>query len=191
MKVITGTARGRRLQAPAGQAARPTCSMVKEAIFSIIQFEVEGARVLDLFAGSGQMGIEALSRGARECVFVDNARESLNALRKNLEHTGPWKNVKVVTSESLSFLRGLKEEVFDIVFLDPPYSAGLIDKCLRLLEGHVSEGGIILCEMHGKDQPPLEVPAFFLKKSYRYGQTRVLHYRAVDNYTLSTGHTGR
>jgi len=155
--------------------------MVKEAIFSIVQFEVEGARVLDLFAGSGQMGIEALSRGARECVFVDNSRESLSALRKNLEHTGPWKNVKVTASDSLSFLRGLKEEAFDIVFLDPPYSGGLLDECLRLLQGHVSDGGAVLCEMHNKGQPPKEVPAFFLKKSYRHGQTLVFHYRTIDN----------
>ena len=182
MRVITGTARGRNLQAPDGQAVRPTSAMVKEAIFSIIQFEVAGARVLDLFAGSGQMGIEALSRGARECVFVDNSRESLGALRENLKSTGPWKNAKVVAGTVQSFLRGLGGEPFDIVFLDPPYSDELLEECLSLLSGHVLEGGVILCEAGAGTNPPEKVSSFFLKKSYKYGRTHVFHYRVIDDF---------
>ena len=85
MRVITGSARGRKLKAPQGMDVRPTTDSVKEAIFNIIQFDVEGRRVLDLFAGTGQMGIEALSRGARECVFVDSSRQSLNIVKENLK----------------------------------------------------------------------------------------------------------
>jgi len=155
--------------------------VAKEAVFSIIQFEIPGARVLDLFAGSGQMGIEALSRGARECVFVDNGRESLSALRENLEKTGPWKNAKVVASDALNFLRGLQGEVFDIALLDPPYHGELLEQCLRLLARHMSEGGVILCETDGQTRLPEEIPPFFLKKCYKYGKTRVFHYRATGN----------
>ena len=180
MRVITGTARGRTLLAPAGQAVRPTSAMVKEAIFSAVQFEVEGARVLDLFAGSGQMGIEALSRGAKDCTFVDNAKESLSVLRKNLEHTGRWKNAKVLASDALGFLRALHGSPFDIAFVDPPYACAFLPECLRLLAGHMSECGVILCEADDKAQLPQEIPPLYLKKHYKYGKTHVFHYRTAD-----------
>ena len=181
MRVITGSARGRKLVAPAGQDVRPTSALVKEAIFSAIQFEIEGARVLDLFAGSGQLGIEALSRGARECVFVENAKESLAVLRSNLASTGPWGGARVVASDALNFLRGYSGQAFDIVLLDPPYASGIIVECLRLIAGQMSERGVIICETDERTQPPGEVGAFTLKKQYRYGKTYVYHYRAVDS----------
>ena len=178
MRVITGTARGRKLLAPAGKAVRPTSAMVKEAIFSMVQFEVEGARVLDLFAGSGQMGIEALSRGARECVFVDSTRESLGALRANLSSSGPWKNAKVVPSGAVEFLRGYSGAAFDIVFMDPPYdSAPLAEKCIRLLAGHMSSTGVVICEVQDGEKLPQEFAPLVLRKAYKYGKTSVLHYR--------------
>ena len=178
MRVITGTARGRRLLAPAGQAVRPTSAMVKEAIFSMVQFEVEGARVLDLFAGSGQMGIEALSRGARECVFVDSTRESLGTLRSNLTSTGPWKNARVIPSGAIEFLRGYTGAAFDIAFIDPPYdSAPLATKCLRLLAGHMSAAGVAICEAEDGEDLPQEMPPLVLRKTYKYGRTRIFQYR--------------
>ena len=179
MRVITGTARGRKLAAPAGQDVRPTSAMVKESVFSMIQFEVEGARVLDLFAGSGQMGIEALSRGARECVFVDSSKQSLNALKSNLQSTGPWKNARVHPTDAISFLRGLGGQTFDIAFLDPPYGWGLFEQCLRLLAGHMSESGIIICEGDDETRLPKEIPPLSLKKQYKYGKTRIFHYRKM------------
>jgi len=178
MRVITGTVRGRKLLAPAGQAVRPTSAMVKEAIFSMVQFEIEGARVLDLFAGSGQMGIEALSRGARECVFVDSTRESLGALRANLASTGPWKSAKVVPSGAIEFLRGYAGAAFDIVLMDPPYdSAPMAAKCLRLLAGQMSNTGVVICEVQDGEELPQEILPLALRKTYKYGNTRIFHYR--------------
>ena len=181
MRVITGSARGRTLESPAHWNVRPTSSKVKESIFSIVQFEVEGAQVLDLFAGTGQMGIEALSRGARECVFVENSRDSLGVLRKNLEATGPWKNASLSAADALAFLRGLRGESFDIAFLDPPYGAGLLAQCLELLAGKISPGGVVLCEADEQAALPEQFPPLALKKCYKHGKTRVFHYRVSDD----------
>ena len=117
MRVITGTARGRVLRTLEGEDVRPTTDRVKEAVFSIIQFEIEGRRVLDLFAGSGQLGIEALSRGAASATFVDMSKDSLSTVKYNLEHTKLGDNAKVVQTDALSFLK-LTKDKFDIVFLD-------------------------------------------------------------------------
>ena len=119
MRIITGTARGRRLMTLQGDAVRPTPERVKEALFSMLQFQLEGRRVLDLFAGSGQIGLEALSRGAREVVFVDASRESVSVVEKNIQSTGLSRGAKVVPMDSLLFLQR-KNEPFDIAFLDPP-----------------------------------------------------------------------
>ena len=120
MRVITGSARGRVLLPVAGMDVRPTTDKVKEAVFSAIQFEVEGARVLDLFCGSGQMGIEALSRGAQSCVFVDSSRASQDVTKKNLTTTGLMKQARVAAMDYQMFLKSSKD-TFDLVFLDPPY----------------------------------------------------------------------
>ena len=146
----------------------------------MVQFEVEGARVLDLFAGSGQMGIEALSRGARECIFVDSTRESLETLRANIASTGPWKNAKVLPSGAVEFLRGYKGQAFDIVFIDPPYdSHPLAANCLRMLAGQMSESGVVICEVDEQSVLPEEVFPLVLKKGYKYGKTQVFQYRTA------------
>ena len=119
MRVITGIARGKRLVTPDTYDVRPTSDKVKEALFSALQFDIEGRRVLDLFAGSGQLGIEALSRGAKSCVFVDNSRASINLVKKNLEITGLEDNAKVIQSDFSSFA-AMSRDTFDLVFLDPP-----------------------------------------------------------------------
>ncbi len=180
MKVITGTAKGRVLVAPAGKAVRPTAALVKEAVFSAAQFEVEGARVLDLFAGSGQMGVEALSRGARSCVLIDSARESLEAIRKNLDTTGPWPNARVMPGDALAFLRGYHGEPFDIAFLDPPYADGLIGDCLAALAPHMSGIGVAFCETARDTAPPERTGSLSLQRSYRYGKTMIYKY-VTDN----------
>lgn len=132
MRVITGTSRGRVLRTLEGEDVRPTTDRVKEAVFSIIQFEIEGRRVLDLFAGSGQLGIEALSRGAASATFVDMSKDSLSAVKYNLEHTKLGDNAKVVQTDALSFLK-LTKDKFDIVFLDPPYASSLVVDSMKLL----------------------------------------------------------
>jgi len=180
MRVITGSSKGRHLKAPVGSAVRPTSAIVKESVFSIIQFEVEGARVLDLFAGSGQMGIEALSRGAGSCVFVDNAKESIATLRANLATTGLLNKAKVIQSDALSFLRGYRHGPFDIVFADPPYMAGILEKALPLLAEHLSESAAVFCETGPGAKLPAAIGGLALKKQYRYGNTAVSLYRRPD-----------
>lgn len=176
MRVITGSARGRVLETVDGLDVRPTTDKVKEAVFSSIQFEVEGARVLDLFCGSGQMGIEALSRGASFAVFVDSSKRSAEVAKKNLITTNLFKNSRVSAMDCKSFLMSTKE-TFDIAFMDPPYSKGLIDEALSLLENHMSEAGVILCEHDRNDVLPEELESFKRVKQYNYGRIAVSAYR--------------
>ena len=174
MRVITGTARGRKLQEPKDQSVRPTTDMVKEAIFSIVQFDVPGRRVLDLFAGTGQLGIEALSRGARECVFVDNSPASLALVRKNLAICGM--EGTVVRSDALAFLRHAGK--FDLVFVDPPYQAGLYGDVLDALFSFdiLNEGGIILVESMRNESMPAAVPPYEKGRTYSYGRISLTIY---------------
>ena len=129
MRVITGSARGRKLITLEGDDVRPTTDIVKEALFSIIQFEIEGRKVLDLFGGSGQLAIEALSRGADSAVIVDLSKKSVEVIKQNLEHTGFSKKAVVVQSDALSFL-SRRTEKYDIAFIDPPYLTGLLQEAL-------------------------------------------------------------
>ena len=146
MRVITGSARGRKLKTLEGVDVRPTTDRVKEAVFSIVQFDVQGAAVLDLFAGSGQMGIEALSRGAKLAVFVDSSKRSLEVVRDNLKTTGLAPSSRVVTMDYKSFLAGTRDQ-FDIAFLDPPYHQGkmcirdspYVDTVWSIREGRISK----------------------------------------------------
>lgn len=176
MHVITGSARGRALEALEGLDVRPTSEKVKEAVFSSINFELEGANVLDLFCGSGQMGIEALSRNARFCVFVDNAKSSQEITKRNLTSTGLFKNSRVVAMDYKAFLESTKD-VFDIAFLDPPYSKGFVQEVLPLLALKMSESGVILAEHERIDELPKEVLGFTLKKQYKFGRICVSAYR--------------
>lgn len=179
MRVITGIARGRKLETPPGAATRPTSAMVKEAMFSIVQFEVEGAQVLDLFAGSGQLGIEALSRGAHRATFVENSKEGGAAIRQNLKATGLLgERARIVSGDVLGFLRGGSGRFCDIAFVDPPYDLGVLGKTLKLLAPVMSEGGVILCEAAAEGEIPGDIDGIWLKKSYKYGKIRVLQYRA-------------
>ena len=180
MRVITGTARGRRLETLPGDNTRPTAERVKEALFSIIQFEVEGRQVLDLFAGSGQLGIEALSRGAAGCVFVDNSRDAAEVVRRNLKAAGLMSQARVITQDALAYLTRPGER-FDIALLDPPYSSGLMLPALQKVAGHMNAGGVILCETDADGALPEELPAgevpFVLTRTYRYGRIRLWLYR--------------
>ncbi len=181
MRVITGIARGRKLLSPEGQDVRPTSEVAKEAIFSILQFELEGARVLDLFAGSGQLGIEALSRGAKFCTFVDAARPSQELVRKNLETTGLGASARVVPMDFMAFLSGTQEQ-FDIALLDPPYDKKMIDAALPVLAGKMSEDGVIVCETDKRELLPEGAGGFTVYRVYRYGKTKLTLYRRGENH---------
>jgi len=148
MRIITGTARGAKLQAPVGEHTRPTAERTKEAVFSMLQGGLSSRRVLDLFGGSGQLGLEAVSRGAECAVIVDNDRAAMDAITKNVAHTKLGDRVTVSKADALSFLRTWCGKPFHLIFLDPPYGAGLVPKCLSLIleKGLVTAGGILVCE---------------------------------------------
>jgi len=177
MRVITGSARGRRLNTvPGSDLVRPTSEKVKEAVFSAIQFDIEGRRVLDLFAGSGQMGIEALSRGAENATFVDSSDISLKVVKENLKTTNLSEKATVVKSDSLSFLSRTNEK-FDIAFVDPPYSTGLLQKAISNIENVMSDFGIIVCEHPKEETLPEELSKFSVSKNYKFGKITVTVYK--------------
>ena len=172
MRVITGTARGRKLIAPEGMDVRPTADKVKEAVFSAVQFSIEGSCVLDLFAGSGQMGIEALSRGAGKAVFVDSSRKSVSCVNENIRNTGFSSCSAVITRDSYDYITNTSE-TFDIIILDPPYRHGHIAKILPLCAVKLNKGGSIICE-YEKDAPQPSAPDnMILRKIYSYGKINV------------------
>lgn len=176
MRVITGSARGRRLETLAGtDVVRPTSDMVKEAIFSIIQFEVPGKRVLDLFAGTGQLGIEALSRGAARAVLVEKDKQAFSLIKSNVAHCHLEENAVMLQTDALAYLT--HAEPFDIGLFDPPYQKGLLDKVLPLAAQHVSEDGLLLCETQRDEALPERAGDFAISKEYRYGKTKLTVYR--------------
>ncbi len=179
MRVITGTARGRKLEQLVGEDVRPTTDRVKEAVFSIIQFDIEGRRFLDLFAGSGQMGIEALSRGASEAVFVDNRRESVAIVKRNLQTTKLGDNAKVVQMDSISYLN-IGREKFDFLFLDPPYGTGLLQAALNKAESVMNKTGLILCESPVTEELPEALSEFVKYRQYKYGKIKITSYCHKD-----------
>ena len=178
MRVITGKARGIQLKTPDGLTTRPTADRVKEALFSIIQFDLPGARVLDLFGGTGQLGIEALSRGAKSAVFVDAGEPACKLIRENLRRTKLEADGKVVRSDYLEYLKRCREN-FDIIFLDPPYAEVFLENALNCI-GEIDilqSGGIIVTERPlGKDLN-VELPGFARSKDYKYGKTLLAIYR--------------
>ena len=176
MRVITGTARGRKLQTLEGEEiTRPTSQSTKEALFSSIQFELEGKRVLDLFAGCGQLGIEALSRGAVFCTFVENNRQAYKIVEQNIKTCQMEDMSSLVFSDAVSFLN--RKGTFDIAFLDPPYNRGLIDECLNMLSEHMSEEGVIICESARNEALPEKAGDFSITRQKNYGKTKLTYYR--------------
>ena len=188
MRVITGSARGRRLKELPGLETRPTTDRVKEGIFSSIQFEIEGRRVLDLFGGTGQLGIEALSRGAAHCTFVDLRKEAAALIRENIKACGFQDQTHVVQGDAISFLSGCREK-FDLIFLDPPYQSDLLDRALETIAAidNVSENGIIVCENGSTADWPEVQPPYRLQKEYRYGKIRTALYRRLPGPARSEG----
>lgn len=180
MRVITGIAKGKRLRTLEGNDVRPTTDRVKEAIFSILQFRLEGRTFLDLFAGSGQMGIEALSRGAEKAYFVDSSKKALAVINENIKTCGLENKAKVVGGTAQGFLK-MNREKFDIAFLDPPYRQGLIEELLPLVCENMKETGIILCE-HPLDEKIVEKCCdFSLDREYRYGKIKISSFCHINN----------
>lgn len=180
MRVIAGIAGGRKISSLPGLDVRPTAEKVKEAIFSSIQFDLEGRRFLDLFAGCGQMGIEALSRGAKSATFVDNSAVHLKTVKENLAVTGLQFNAKVICADFASFLSTCSD-TFDIAFLDPPYYEGLITDALLETCQVMSAFGKILCEHPKEISLPDTVNDFYCYKEYNYGKIVISAYRRKEH----------
>ena len=176
MRVIAGEARGRRLEAlPGTDVTRPTLSQVKEAMFSIVQFELPGARVLDLFAGSGQLGIEALSRGAARCVFLDESREAINVVMRNCKACGVFDRSRVSLGEAARYLSACREQ-FDLVLLDPPFRSEKLELVLPLVEKCLAPGGTVLCKSETGLVLPAQVGQMTLQRQYKYGRVLLWKY---------------
>lgn len=175
MRVIAGSAKGRKLKTLEGMDVRPTTDKVKEAIFSAIQFDLPGATVLDLFAGSGQMGIEALSRGADIAVFVDNSARSLRMTQENLESVHLVDQAQLHQMEAQSFLQTTAMQ-FDVAILDPPYRKGFHEKLLPLLAKCMNSDGIVICEHETGLEMPEAVAELVQKKQKKYGAITVTTY---------------
>lgn len=180
MRVIAGTARGKNLQAlPGEDVTRPTINRVKEAMFSSVQFLVPGARVLDLFAGSGQLGIEALSRGAKSCLFLDQSAEALAVVKANCKAAGVDRQSDVRHGEALAFLANIRGP-FDLVLLDPPFHHDLIAQVLPALQEKLAPGGVILAESEREAVLSERVGVLVCTKQYFYGKIMVSRYEREE-----------
>ena len=178
MRVITGTARGMTLRTLEGNDVRPTTDKVKEAVFSAIQFEIEGRRILDLFAGSGQLGIEALSRGAESAVFVDSDKNAVRVIKENLAKTKLDSLASVAQTDSIAYLT-MTNQIFDVAFLDPPYGKGLLQRALSKIGEHIAEGGIVICEHPFGEELEEKIDGLVKQKEYKYSKVAVTIYRKV------------
>lgn len=170
MRVIAGEYKGRRLQTPPDYSVRPTTDKVKEALFSILADRIWASNVLDLFSGTGNLGIEALSRGAELCVFADSSRDSLRLIKSNIAHCKAEEGARVVAGDFRKTLMNLSEK-FDIILLDPPYDKGFLEPSFELIRQQelLKEGGVIVAEHRKEEQLPDEFYGFTKIKERKYG----------------------
>ena len=177
LKIITGTAKGRNIKTLEGEATRPTSERIKEAMFSSIQFDIEDRRVLDIFAGSGQLGLEALSRGAASVMFIDSSREAMEIVKENLKVTGLGP-AKFLVSDARNYIRKASgREVYDLVFVDPPYALECCSDIMRKLAdgGMLAKGAIVVLESGTEIIDPDKFPDFELTKTKQYGKKTALN----------------
>ncbi len=177
MRVISGKYKGRKLDGFGIPGTRPTMDRVKESLFGIIQNDIKDGVVLDLFAGTGSLGIEALSNGAKEAYFVDSGNEIGKVLKKNLEGIN---NSKVLFMDYVIALERFKKEgiLFDIIFLDPPYHLNLLNTAIKSIEdlGLLKDGSLLVCE-YEEEKPVVNDSKFLLKKEKRYGDKNIAIYK--------------
>ena len=177
MRIIGGRAKGRKLIAGKTRGIRPTLDKVKESIFSMIQGHVEGGVVLDLFAGTGNLGLEALSQGAKKAIFVENDRTPLVILMRNIDLCGFRDRAEILSLDAEVALKALRRraEKVDLVFIDPPYGSGYVDKTLRFINSHdmVNKGGAIVVEHGSAETPAAQWGRLSLRKRKRHGDTTI------------------
>lgn len=184
MRVISGEKKGLRLKAVPGKGTRPTTDKVREALFNIIGPYFEGGRVLDLFAGSGALSIEALSRGLNDAVLIENDQTALKTIRENLAHAQLQKKASVYRTDAKGALQKLSKntERFDIIFLDPPYNLNLLPEFLELIDQNqlLSDNGLIVCEHETGLVLPDEAVTFEQIRSQKYGNTSVTIFKRIE-----------
>jgi len=175
MRILAGTAKGRKLTAVKTGGTRPTRDSVKESIFGMIQGHVERSAVLDLFAGTGNLGLEALSQGAKKAIFVEKHRTCLRVLTRNRDLCGFQDRAEIIPLDVAVALRVLmrRTEKVDLVFIDPPYGSGYVDKALRFINAHdiVNEGGMVVVEHDAAENPSPQWKRLSLEKQKRHGNT--------------------
>ena len=179
MRIISGLKRGLKLKSLEGSDTRPTLDNVKEAIFSMLFDSVEGADVLDLFAGSGALGLEALSRGAKKAVFVDSNPKACQIVRANIESAGFNTKASVIKKDARDFIieAGKRGEKFSLIFLDPPYNEGLLMPAVKSVLPLVSDYGFIVCEHPPEVEVEENIGGFSIWRSYRYGKVHITVYK--------------
>ena len=178
LRIITGTAKGKRIETLLGEATRPTSERIKEAMFSSIQFDIENRRVLDLFAGSGQLGLEALSRGAVSASFVDSERDAMDIVKKNAKATDFFDKCRYIVSDWRNYIRkAAGRDKYDLVFIDPPYSMECCrDARARLVSASLLESGaIVVLESGTEEITPESLSDFEVIKSTHYGKKTFLN----------------
>ncbi len=179
MRVISGSAKGRKLKSVPGEGTRPITDRVKEALFNILAGDVPGCRFLDLFAGTGGVGIEALSRGAAKAVFVEQGRAALETIRANLAHTRLEANAQVERANVFSFLAAPPNAPFDFIYVAPPQYKNLWIETLRALDANpawLANDGAIIVQIHPREFTPLELRCLELVDERKYGSTRLDFY---------------
>ncbi len=177
MRIVAGDARGRKLKELPGLDTRPTTDKVKESMFNIVQFDIEGRRVLDLFAGTGQLGCEALSRGAEYVTFVDQKKEAVRIVKENAALVADPDRFEVLQRDALAFVSA-RPGKYGLVFLDPPYHTGLMEKALEAISAIdiVAEHGIIVCESASDETLPTLSAPYEMGREYRYGKIKITLY---------------
>jgi 16S rRNA (guanine966-N2)-methyltransferase len=182
MRIIAGEMRGRTLKAVDGLQTRPTSDKVKGAIFNVLGDRIYDAQVLDLFSGTGNLALEALSRGAREAVLVEKAHNAHKVVRENIDRLQLDHRTKVLLMDAFNYLESYSEEVFDLIFLDPPYHKDLVSKSLVILgsRSYLTPNGVIVAETAKDEQLNVEMLPFEIRKISLYGDTKVWYIQRLD-----------
>jgi 16S rRNA (guanine966-N2)-methyltransferase len=180
-RVIAGTARGIRLKAP-GPGTRPLADRVKQTLFAILEPDLPGAGVLDLFAGSGAAGIEALSRGAASAIFVEHDAGATKVIASNLARSGLTGRADVVRDDALRWLRRFEAGPFDVVVVDPPYDRhDLLLEVLGVVGPHVAPSGRVVAKHFWRDDPPARIGLLASERDRRFGETALTFYRRQED----------
>ena len=185
MRIISGSKRGKKLAALEGGKVRPTTDRVKESLFNILQFNISGSSFVDLFAGSGQIGLEALSRGADRGYFVESSREAAGLIRQNILSTGFEDRAELFMGDYKSFFRQKQQESFDIIYIDPPYYENMFLSAAELSSMYVKPAGLIICEHPTTEELPQRIGEAIAGKSYRYGKIELTIYSRSPGLTES------